>query len=72
EDGRPVRGSIGWRQDFPRGGYKSSGARLEEDGSFVIKGLRPGPFRMSVNLGARRVDLGEHTAPAEDVVITVH
>ena len=29
--------------------------RSEEDGSFVIKGLRPGPFRMTMDLGARRV-----------------
>jgi len=69
EGGRGVPG-VTLRARSLRGGPVSY-ARTRDDGSFRFEGLPAGPVRLACTYDDRRLDLGSHDAPAEDLRLEV-
>ena len=69
-EGRPVACTLERWQ--PNGnGRTGSGGHTDSEGRFSWSSVRPGPIRLVAIVSGIKRDLGEFTAPADDVVITI-
>jgi len=69
-NGRPVACLL-WKWQHNGSGRTGSWSRTTGEGKFSWGCIRPGPIQLVAEVSGVKIDLGEFTAPAQDLVITV-
>jgi len=67
--GNPVRCRVKHRQFRAGGGSRGGTAPTDNDGRFSMVNLRPGTVVLTLLIGTREIDVGEHPVPSEDLVL---